>query len=112
MFASVFCKLFRLFSLLIFSGQHGTETRQMNLRQAEQFNTLFIDHWMTWLEGSPWKDDPILTDRFPVALSVKYGQNIPICVSGEEENERTYLLRQRKWGCCRFVTFAIASHVR
>jgi hypothetical protein len=54
----------------------------------------------------------MLMRRVPVALAVKYGQNIPIAVLGQEEAERREMNEQRDWLNHRFITYAIASHVR
>ncbi len=99
-------------SILFCSGSTGRQAHLMNLREAKRFHETFRTSWRHWLESSPWKDDPMLMRRVPVALAVKYGQNIPIAVLGQEEAERREMNEQRDWLNHRFITYAIASHVR
>lgn len=87
---------------------------QLNFANMNRFNSLFIQLWPEFITNSPWTVDPFLMFRTPVAVSVRYGQNIPICVSNTPQDleiERLQWKTQRQWQNLRFVTFAVATHI-
>jgi len=51
-------------------------------------------------------------DRVPVGLSVRYGQDIAICDSGTTTAQCRSWDRQRLWSCHRYVSVALATHIR
>jgi hypothetical protein len=70
--------------------------------------------WEEWIANSPWSDDPFLTDRLPVGVSVRYGQDIPICRSLQPnalQRELDQWDTDRIWRRLRYLTFALATHI-
>lgn len=76
---------------------------------------MFADLWHDFLENSPWKDDTFLSERDPVGVTVRYGQNTKVCYSDTDvewnDSEVDEWIKQRRWNRLRFVTLALATHI-
>jgi len=80
----------------------------------DRFNRIFVAKWEQWLDARALNTDPFLMTRTPVAVSLRYGQNIAVCTSGNPEEralEAEEWHAQRIWNRLRFFTFALATHV-
>ena len=101
--------------LILFSSDAAGRSRiQLSYDNMVRFNDIFIEQWEQWLQDSPWKTDSFLVSRTPVAVTIRYGQNIPVCISEDPERLAEEASRwddQRIWIKLRFVTFALATHI-
>lgn len=97
------------------SGLNGQSTVQLTLETMRRFSRHFGDLWRNWIQDSPWADDTFLSQRSPVGVAVRYGQNIPVCVSqipGHILQEEQQWEEQRIWNRMKFMSFALATHIR
>ncbi|KAG9310706.1 hypothetical protein JVU11DRAFT_9302 [Chiua virens] len=79
-------------------------------------STAILLHWDAWVHDAPpsWKQDGFLTQNSPVALTVRYGQNQPVCHSNRPENlqqESNSWERDRDYAHIRTIAFSIAHHI-
>jgi hypothetical protein len=78
-----------------------------------ELNSVFSRSWHDWFHNSPWVDDVFLANRVPVALSIRYGQDLSIlCRPDGLRMERTAWNKHRLWGDLRYVSVALATHIR
>ena len=72
------------------------------------------NQWSHFVDASPqsWKDDVFFRDHAPITVTCRYGQNQPICKPGEENVEMEAFKNERLYRRVRFVTFALATHLR
>jgi hypothetical protein len=79
-----------------------------------ELDAIVKQYWRTWIlnDECPWRHDLFLAGRMPVAVSVRYGQNIPICEPGKHDEELQMWEQSRRWGMLRFVSIALATHIR
>jgi hypothetical protein len=84
---------------------------KLNLENTRRFNTLFIENWAKWIDRTKYAKEPFFTERVPVAVAVRYGQNISLGVAENLQRERQDWERFRQWEKVWFFSFAVASHV-
>lgn len=85
---------------------------QLNHDQMARFNQIVVEKWEEFIAQSPWFDDSFLTERVPVGLTVRYGQDLTICEPGTNAEQRAAWDRQRRWADLHYVSFALATHIR
>jgi len=86
----------------------------LGFESMDRFNVLFMANWEAFLENSPWKEDPFLVARLPVGICVQYGQNLPVCPRNADalRMEVDQFSDSRRWKRFRFVSMALATHIR
>lgn len=77
-----------------------------------RFNRIFIKEWCDWISKSPWAGDEFLVGRLPVGVSVRFGQDLTVCAPGTGEQQCNAWNRQRLWKKLRYVSVALATHIR
>jgi hypothetical protein len=77
-----------------------------------RFNEIFSQKWHSWFQNSPWSRDEFLSERVPVGLSVRYGQDISICAPGTARALSDAWDQQRRWKDLHYVSLALATHIR
>lgn len=71
--------------------------------------------WDDWVHDAPesWKSDGFLENNVPVACTIRYGQNQPICISEDNApQERETWRTDRRLSDLRLVVFSIAHHIQ
>jgi hypothetical protein len=71
--------------------------------------------YKTWISNAPeeYRYDGWFSGRKPIAITSRYGQNQPIGLETEiEEEESNNWDTQRDWSKLKYVTVAIATHLR
>jgi hypothetical protein len=63
--------------------------------------------------GAPdsWKKDKFFSNRKPIAIANRYGQNIPINYNHQYEEELAIWDKERRWNRLRRFSFALASDI-
>ncbi|KAG9308132.1 hypothetical protein JVU11DRAFT_12486 [Chiua virens] len=89
---------------------------QLTLAQTRDLDRHIRAHWDAWVHDAPesWKRDGFLTQNSPVALTVRYGQNQPICHSHRPEHlqeESNAWDRDRDYSHLRLAAFSLAHHL-
>lgn len=71
-----------------------------------------VENYEQWVQSAPasYKQDSFLQDRYPVAITSRYGQNQELGLNIEEEIVNWD--RDRNFERIRYVTVAIATHLR
>ena len=73
-----------------------------------------IKRWYAhWIRDAPisYKADGFFADRIPIAITSIYGQNQPLAIWDDEEDEDTHnWSRSRDFSKLKYVSVSIASH--
>jgi hypothetical protein len=69
-----------------------------------------LESWREFVRAAPadWKTDGRLTSHIPVFVQISYGQDMELDVFGVDD----YFKNACRWEGLRYVSFAIATHVR
>lgn len=84
------------------------------MSQCEKLNEGLLE-WDSWYRGAPepYRDDPFMAGAMPICVSVAYGQNQDIMTEGVPmSTHRLTWSNQRDYNEARFVSFALASHIK
>ncbi|KAF8119387.1 hypothetical protein EV363DRAFT_1199073, partial [Boletus edulis] len=90
---------------------------QLTLDDARQLHENILHRWAAWVNDAPrsWKEDGFLVDNSPVAITMRYGQNQPICSSQLDQNvvdrERTTWDHDHDLANIRLMSFSVAHHI-
>jgi hypothetical protein len=74
-----------------------------------------IQHYDTWVADAPleYTQDNFFSSRVPVAITSRFGQNQQLAESIEDRRQERLNWRQdRDYSKIRYLTIAIASHIR
>jgi hypothetical protein len=74
-----------------------------------------INSYTQWIEAAPaaYKSDDMFPSRIPVAITSRFGQNQELASSVElRDEERFNWARDRDYSRIRYLTLALATHVR
>ncbi|KAF8427113.1 hypothetical protein L210DRAFT_865517 [Boletus edulis BED1] len=90
---------------------------QLTLDDARVLHRQVALCWAEWIHAAPrsWKSDGFLANNSPVALTVRYGQNQPICSSQLDQD--AVHMEQLTWDLdhdlthIRLMSFSLAHHV-
>ena len=81
----------------------------------KKLDTAITQHYHTWFKDAPYEytDDAFFTSRVPVAITSRFGQNQQLAeTTPHRKQERSNWLHERDYSKIRYLTFAIATHVR
>lgn len=86
----------------------------LRLPDLLKLNEFIVDEWQNWVASAPniWKDDEFLRKSMPIAVTSRYGQNQPICQAALRQQEENDWQGERRYDRLRYVTMALATHVR
>ena len=86
----------------------------LNIEEVKKLDEVMREEWQNFVDAAPpsWKEDGFIVDHVPIAVTCRYGQNQPICKPGEERDEARAFRNERMYGRVRFVTVALATHLR
>ena len=85
----------------------------LTLNALKTFDTAIKRWYATWLQDAPlsYKSDGFFVDRIPISVTSVYGQNQPLAMWDEDEDEDTHnWSRSRDFTKLKCVSFSIASH--
>ena len=74
-----------------------------------------VQSYATWIDEAPdsYKSDDMFPERIPVAITSRFGQNQQLASSVELRNEeRENWDRDRDYSRIRYLTLALATHIR
>lgn len=81
----------------------------------KRLDRMIVRSYHDWVEDAPeeYKADDFLTSRIPVAVTTRFGQNQKLASSVELRNqEQGNWARDRDYSRIRYLTIALASHIR
>lgn len=86
----------------------------LRLQDVRKLHTAIVDHYATWVEGAPrgWFKDTFFKDSRPMVISCLFGQDQPICITGERNRERNIWKTERDYTLMKYVTVALATNIR
>jgi hypothetical protein len=86
----------------------------LRLDQVKQLDSLIQRKYVSYFEQAPsdWTKDKFFLDHRPISVTTLYGQNQPIAVHGQEQQEQVNFGRDRLARALRSISFAIASDIR
>jgi len=94
---------------------HRDQTIYLNLIQLKSLNNAIKWHYETWVRSAPdiYKEDGFINEQYPVAVTCRYGQNQPLglFVENEEEEENNWD-HDQDFSKLRYISVAIATHLR
>ena len=76
---------------------------------------MIVRSYAEWIAEAPeqYKSGDVHLGRIPVAITSRFGQNQELAASVElQEDELDNWARERDYGRIKYVTLALASHVR
>lgn len=87
---------------------------ELNHSQMRRFNSAFKSHYATWLVHAPesYTKDGFFENRIPISITSKFGQNQPTAMASTEDADAGNWDRERDYGTIRYVSVAIATHIR
>lgn len=87
----------------------------LRLTKLRQLDAAIVDGYQAWVTSAPphYQKDGFLHERYPVAITSRYGQNQEIGVDIEDmEEEGLNWYRDRQFSRIRYMSVAIATHLR
>ena len=73
-----------------------------------------LESWRKFVREAPreWNTLGILTTHLPIFIQISYGQDMELDVSGDSSVTEEYFTNAYRWEKLRYVSFALATHVR
>lgn len=93
---------------------------EMRRSDVSELHRAIEDHWDDWVQTATtsgiagWNECLFLKENVPIAISVRYGQNQPVCklTVGERNEEADHWHRIHDYTNMRAMTFALATHIQ
>jgi hypothetical protein len=73
-----------------------------------------LESWRKFVREAPpeWKTSGILMTHLPIFIQLSYGQDMELDVSENSSVTEEYFANACRWEELRYVSFALATHVR
>jgi hypothetical protein len=86
----------------------------LKLEDLRKFNAEIQDGWDEWIHSAPedYTEDGFFLSRTPISVSSRYGQNQPIAVEDNRYTQKALWTGERDYNKIRYVSFAVATHIR
>ena len=70
------------------------------------------ESWRVFVRNAPasWRSEDIMGQSIPIFILISYGQDMSLDMG--DETFRDYFKRSRRWTALRYVSFALATHIR
>jgi hypothetical protein len=91
---------------------HNLDLREQDIeRLHENWN---LESWREFVKNAPpeWKTDGIITTSMPIFILLSYGQDLSLNVWDEPSHTMSYFETGWRWENMRYVSLALASHLR
>lgn len=84
----------------------------LNIDMVQLLDREICKGYASWVRRAPaeYKDDNFFIERVPIVITSRYGQNNQL--GHKPVQERGNWKRDRDWSKIRFVTVALATHLR
>jgi hypothetical protein len=94
---------------------HRERVVRLKLRKLLDLDRMITNEYENWVREAPeeYREDSFLEDRYPVAVTSRYGQNQELGLQTDDmEEEGINWNRDRQFNRIRYMSVAIATHLR
>jgi hypothetical protein len=74
--------------------------------------TWSLESWREFVQNAPvsWRSEDLMGQMMPIFILIGYGQDMSLDM--DDETFRDYFDRGHRWTAYRYVSFALATHIR
>ena len=101
---------FELFHLF-YRPENPQHTRNLNFVAVKRLQLNLDTLYRNWVDNAPRDYQAFFRSRRLAVITCRYGQNAPIELFGDLENQANEFARMHRWHDARWVSIALATHI-